>query len=389
MDRGSRQRRRAFLLLPLLLAAGSSGPAAAAPPITTYRIEATTGSGLGAIGMDGPNLMQMMMGDRPAQQVTTSRRLELFLESPGTAPTPTAEHRIPAAMALGAALPLASTTQREVERVPPGEIEIPDGKGRLLIFRGCGEQAGAGQPEIISLAGVKPDQRQRIMLGALEGGPGPTLPPGTALGTNGRWPSGDNPPRVPMTASLVGEHRVVSNYAPEIRFPVEASHDFLAPLQVGTGPAGGATRLNWPAVPTALGYLAIATGAGRQSDDMVIWTSSEAPGDTGSVPDGLRRPEAAALVQRKVLLPPERTTCVVSAEAMAAMPMAVLTLTAYGDTLLLTSPPASPAWRVAIERRSTATRMLGEGMEKLNPAGGGEPGQPEAKPRGFNPFRFF
>lgn len=387
MDRGSRQRRRAFLLLPLLLAAGSSGPAAAAPPITTYRIEATTGSGM---GMDGPNLMQMWMGlmqmmrDQPA----TTRRLALLLESPGTAPAPTAEHLIPAAQAMGAALPLLSTTERRVEPGRRGVGEIPEGKGRLLIFRGCGEQAGAGQPEIISLAGLKPDQQQRIMLGALNGGMAPMPPLGTALGTTGRWPSGENPPRVPMTASLVGEHRVVSNYAPEIRFPVEASHDFLAPLQVGAAPAGGATRLNWQAVPTALGYLAIATGLGRQSDDMVIWTSSEAPGDSGPVPYELRRPEAAALVQRRVLLPPERTTCAVSAEARAAMPMAVLTLTAYGDTLLLSSQAGSPAWRLSMVRRSTATRMLGDGMEKLNPAAG-DPGHPEAKPRGFNPFRFF
>jgi hypothetical protein len=55
------------------------------------------------------------------------------------------------------------------------------------------------------------------------------------------------------------------------------------------------------------------------------------------------------------------------------------------------SGPAAAAPPITTYRieATTATRMLGEGMEKLNPAGCSEPEQPEAKPRGFNPFRFF
>lgn len=42
----------------------------------------------------------MVMAGRPAMGAT-SRQLELRLQSPQTATNPTAEHRIPAAMAMG------------------------------------------------------------------------------------------------------------------------------------------------------------------------------------------------------------------------------------------------------------------------------------------------
>jgi hypothetical protein len=191
-----------------------------------------------------------------------------------------------------------------------------------------------------------------------------------------------------MKASLVGDHQVVSNYAPQIRFRVEAAHDFLAPVSLTITSAGGAQRLSWQGVPTALGYQAMATGKGRQADDLVIWTSSEAPWADSSVPGDLRAAEAARLVQRKVLLPPERSTCTLSAEAMAAMQAAMVTLTAYGDTLILNSTAGTPAWTLAMERRSSAMRLLGEGMDRLDPGAG--KGQDEPKKQGgFNLFKLF
>ena len=103
----------------------------------------------------------------------------------------------------------------------------------------------------------------------------------------------------------------------------------------------------------------------------------------------LRAPEAARLVQRGVLLAPERTTCAVSAQAMAAMGAAMVTFTAYGDTLLLSSPQGAPAWRLSLERRSTATRLLGEGMGRLDPGSGDGQEAPDPKGGGLNLFRLF
>ena len=108
-----------------------------------------------------------------------------------------------------------------------------------------------------------------------------------------------------------------------------------------------------------------------------MWSSSEAPGNDSWVPSELRAPEAARLVERKVLIAPERTGCAISAQAMAAMGSgAMVSVTAYGDTLMLSSPKGQPAWRLSLERRSTATRPIGADME------------PPRK-RGFHPFSLF
>ncbi len=388
MGAGRRARWQATAPLLLLLGTGQVLPAAAKPgpkppaPIVTYTIEATTTTGMGAMG--GAGMLQMMLGGRPAMGAS-SRQLELRLQSPQTAANPNAEHRIPAAMAMGTALPLTSGA------ASPGQLgrewkeeDIPEAKGRLLLFRGCGESAGAGQPEIITLQGLTTEQRRQVLSGLKRLGTatGPT-------GTSGRWPSGEAAPAVPPQASLVGTHLVASNYAPEIRFQVGSGHDFLAPVKLTSTPAGGAQRLSWPTIPTALGYQATATGMGRQEGDIVMWTSSELPMADSAVPDDLRAPEAARLVQRGVLLAPERTTCTVSAQAMAAMAAAMVSFTAYGDTLLLSSPQGSPAWRLSLERRSTATRLLGDGMERLDPGSGAGQEAPAPQGGGFNLFKLF
>jgi hypothetical protein len=364
---------------PLVVLLGLVLPAQAA----TYSMEAVTSSGMGAMAMGGADILRMMMGGRPSMN-TTSRQLELQLQAPGKVASPSAEHRIPPAMAMGTALPLQSGSDSPGQPGQWQDKDIPEGKGRLLIYRGCAESAGAGQPEIISVQGLLPEQRRLALEGLRRLAPSPGANDGSL--TSGHWPPGGEPPAVPQQASLVGNHVVASNYAPEIRFQVESSHDFLAPVALTTTAAGGAQRLSWQTIPTALGYQAIATGMGREEGDIVMWTSSEAPWADSTVPGDLRAPAATRLVQRGVLLAPERTTCSVSAQAMAAMRTAMVTFTAYGDTLLLNSAKGAPAWRLSLERRSTAQRPLGEGLEPGTGTGKEEPAQ---KGGGFNLLKLF
>lgn len=345
-------------------------PAAKLTPIPTYQIEALTTTGMGPMAMGGDALMQMMMGGPPAMGSNATRSLELRLHSPRVVPNPTAEHRIPPGLALGTALPLTSTSLGRGEAPTWADEQLAQGKGRLLLFRGCAESASADQPEIVSLQGWTAEQKRQLLQ---------AMPPNVdASGTSGTWPSSTSAPPVPLQASLVGSHTVVSTYAPEIRFTVGSSHDFLAPVALTSAPAAaGAQRLSWQVLPTALGYQATATGAGQQEGDIVMWTSSEAPRNDSGVPGDLSTDEAARLVQRQVLLPPERTSCAISAQAMAAMQgITMATLTAYGDTLQLRSPKGSPAWALSLERRSTATLPLGLPMEA-------------EKGKGFNPFGLF
>lgn len=364
-------------------------PVLAAPAVPTYRIEAVTTSGMGAMATGGADLMQMMLGGRPAMGTTVSRSLELRLESPQVVANPTAEHRIPAALGMGAALPLRSLTLEKGERPTWKEPELVEGKGRMLLFRGCAENAGTDQPEIVSLQGLAAEQKREALAGlaALAAMPQAV----EASGTTGRWPDTTQPPPVPPKGSLVGAHTVVSTYAPEIRFQVASSHDFLAPVELTSAATpGGAQSLRWQVVPTALGYQASAVGPGQQEGDIVIWTSSERPRNESWVPSDLRAPEAARLIQRQVLLPPERTSCSISAQAMAALQgMAMVTVTAYGDTLMLSAPQGTAPWQLSLERRSSATRTVGAVMDMLE-GGGSSEGEPKPpKQRGFNPFQLF
>jgi hypothetical protein len=363
-------------------------PVVKATPIPTYQIEALTTTGMGAMPIGGGNMVRVMLGGRPALATTTTRSLELRLDSPQVVAAPTAEHRIPAALAMGAALPLQSTRLGKGEPPTWKEQELVEGKGRMLLFRGCAESAGADQPEIVLMQGWTAEQKSQAMAGmkALAAMPWAL----DASGTSGLWPPTTESPPIPAQASLVGDHTVVSTYAPEIRFQVSTSHDFLAPLALKSeAGAAGAQRLSWQVVPTALGYQAMATGMGQQEGDIVMWTSSEGPRNDSWVPSDLQAPEAARLIQRRVLLGPERTSCAISALAMAAMKGGTMvTVTAYGDTLRLSSPKGAPAWQLSLERRSSATRPVGAGMEVLEGGGAGSQQEPP-KRRGFNPLQLF
>ncbi len=372
----------------LLTLAALPAPAPAAPAKrpapaaagATYTLEARTVTGLGAGGMGSAEMMRMVMGGGASS--SSSRTLELRLQgSRVPAEAPQAEHRIPQGLALGTALPLLSSGPHRGAETPE-PLERP--KGRLLIFRGCGESAGSGQPEVLDLAKLAPDARQ---LAALQGamgqraGRGAALEPAAAAIT-GTWPNGDSQGALAATASLVGDHSVVSNYAPELRFRVETSHDFLAPLQLSASPAGAAWQLSWQPVATVLGYQAMATSAGKGPDELVIWTSSSSGWAGSAIPSNLDRRSAAQLIAQKVLLPPEATRCSISAQASAAMAMPVLQVTAYGDPLTVTGPAGATPWRVSLRRESTATRLLMAGMPGADADGaGGEVDQ--TKPRGF------
>ena len=358
-------------------------------PIPTYGIEAVTTTGMGSMAMGGANWMRMMMGGAPTMGTSTNRSLELRLASPQVVTNPTAEHRIPEGLGMGAALPLKSTSTGKGEQPVWKEEELMQGKGRMLLFRGCTESAAANQPEVVLMQGWSAEQKRQAMA-ALKDLPSMSLSV-DGSGTFGTWPPTTESPPVALHGSLVGNHTVVSTYAPEIRFAVERSHDFLAPVQLKSRTvSGGAQALSWQVVPTALGYQATAAGAGKQEGDIVMWTSSEAPRNVSDVPSDVRASEAVRLVQRKVLLPPERTNCAISAQAMAAMQgMTMVTFTAYGDTLLLSSPQGTQAWKLSLERRSTTTLPVGEAMDQMTGGSGAEGEQAPPKRKGFNPLQLF
>ncbi len=147
-------------------------------------------------------------------------------------------------------------------------------KGRMLIYWGCGEHAGAGQPTVIDFAKMAAGQ----------------VPPGMAAmanyrasrersaharraSANGRTPRISRP--VPASGSLLGAHKVEGNYSPPIGFTLAAGlHAGAEPAAgrrdaVGRGAAGLDTRR-----ATATGYALAMFGA-TQNGDVVMWRSSK------------------------------------------------------------------------------------------------------------------
>ena len=337
--------------------------AATGGPVARYSIDADTSTSL---NMRMPSMGALLGGAAVGFETTTTRSLSLSLDSRRRpSGTPQAEHRIPSGLQLGASLPLASG-----EPGPEGPTQkdpmpsVPDVKARILHFWGCGAQAGPGQPAIeeIVLSQEKLQQILQRMRKNLSGGPRPDA----AVGTSGIWPTIENNPKIPLTASLAGDHTVSGNYTPELRFSLSASQDFLAPVTLKTSPEGGALLLSWNQVPYIVGTAAAVNGKGVGSNDVVIWTSSSYPEKSDKAKD---------------LLPPERTSCVMSAEARKAMELPTASLTAYGIPVTLRGPD----WQVNLERSSSATVPPLEGIDAK---GAEQPAAPKGG-GGLNPFKLF
>jgi hypothetical protein len=265
----------------------------------------------------------------------------------------------------------------------PRDFQRPH--GRMLIFWGCGEHARPNQPVVIDFsnltAGQIPPGLQAMMRGL---GAQPMQPPSPSRNaTYGEWPNPRARTNVPPEGSLVGEHTVRSDYAPDIHFTLAPNQDFLAPLTLTTNaPApSGAVQLGWNAVPGATAYFAGVIGGGQ--DQVVFWTSAEMQAAAFAAPDYLPPAEAARLVGARALLSPQTTRCAVPQEVVAAAPHALVQLTAYGPEANFAYPPrpADPKvawnkqWQVKVRYRSATGGMLGMAMPGMGPGmAGGDAG---------------
>ena len=345
-------------------------------PVATYWVTADTVSGLGAMSAGGGG-MGAMLGMLSGRGGGPLRTLDLRLGSSQAASgPPQAAHLIPPGMAMGPQLPLLTPEPSKPQPPSPPERDLPEGverpKGRMLIFWGCGEQAGPGQPVVIDFSRIAAGQAvPNLVSRSLR------LPRGPSYGTSrtyGHWPNERDPQPVPAQASLVGEHQVKGNYSPDIRFNVER-HDFMPPVELAQAKtASSAQQLTWKPVTGATGYFMSAFGGGAgpggDSGDVVIWTSSAVQEMGSSLAGHVPPAEIARLIRERVVLAPDRTECTVPAEVIRAMPMGMLTFVAYGDELNFAHPPrpADPKvpwdiqWAVKLRVRSSTMMPLGEGM---------------------------
>ncbi len=364
------------------------------PPKARYNMDVGTLSGLaemtgGAAGMgDGEGsggrkmdmgaAMRMAMGGgggQPAHDIHL--RLGSVLPAPAA---PNADHFFQPAANLGPSVPLLIPEQVKPEGGTP-EFQRP--RGRLLIFWGCGAHAPAGQPVIIDFAKIAAGQVPPDLFTArvpVDRGPTPQN-----SRTYSDWPNRKSG-KAPQGGSLLGEHRIAANYAPEIKFTLQ--QDYMAPLRVRSAPAAdGSTMLTWQSVPTATGYYAWAMGAkgsGRRGNndigDIVWWSSSSSREFGGALWEWISPSVVDRLVTDGVVMPPTQQNCAMPAEVRQAGGEQMFgSMIAYGPEANFVYPPRpqtgpwNQEWTARVRFRSMTSWI--PGMPDMSERGSGNSSQ--------------
>ena len=368
--------------------------------IARYTMDAGTTSGMMAMGSGGGVGAAMSMMRGGGNQV--AHDLTLRLGSTSSASAPAADHFMPQGARLGASVPLVTPPRAgPPEQGTPGMPQGQMPQGRLLLFWGCGEHAGPGQPVVIDFSKLA---RGEVPPGLYA--QGVDLPDAWSVLTSnsttyGDWPNGRDSKTVPANSSLIGAHRIAGNYSPEIAFNL--SEDFMPALR-GTSRemASGAMGVNWNSIAKATGYYAWAIGTNPDdrgnSRDMVWWTSSSTQQFGGPMSDWLSPAAVARLVQAGTVMPPSQTQCTIPAEVkQAGGPMLMTQLFAYGPEANFSWPerPANaargwqPDWITRVRFRSNTMLMTGMpgmgdvGAEDGSSEGGEAPAQTLPKCRGL------
>ena len=323
----------------------------ASTTVARYTVDASTLSGMAGMGAGGSGLgMAMNMLRGGGGQVAHTLELRLGSNRAATG-APKADHFMPAVAKLGASVPLITPERAQAPEYVPGTIppgQMP--KGRLLLYWGCGEHAPKGQPVVIDFAKLAKGQ-------------------------------------VP----LLGPHKVVSTYAPQIDFTL--TDDFMPALQARSANLpSGAVQLNWNALPKATGYYAWLMGAkdGGQGGDMVWWSSASTQQFGGALAGWLSPAAVGKLVAAGTVMPSSQTSCTVPAEVkQAAGEVAMTQLYGYGPQADFSYPPRpanakaawKPDWIARVRFRSNTTLMLGlPGMDGTSQAENAAPA-PSGKPK--------
>ena len=332
-------------------------------PVATYWVTVRTSSGL-PMGGAGFDPMTMLSGGG------VQKSLFLQLQSERTSASPEAEHQPPEGLGSGI-LPLV--TPRGEPAPPPSDFTLPsrgdDERVRMLIYHGCGERTGSGQPLVIEISTNDPARGASQMAALMEAvRVSPETPPSAGAGrTYGEWPNERSSRTIPANGSLVGDHLVRGNYTPDIAFRLGPDQDFMDPVQL-TGVADGGP-LGWNAVGGARGYFAMTMGA-NEAGDMVVWTSSDVPVAFGQIPDILSPADLERLIRQGVILSPSTTRCPIPGAVQRAAPESMLRVIAFGGEANFSYPPrpsnAREPWNVEhvvkVRYTSGVTTILGMDM---------------------------
>lgn len=373
-------------------AQATKGPAQVVKaPVSQAWIDVATFTGFGMPGMGaaGANPMSMMgslLGGAPAaknafgntQTSSAGRWVDVTLYTSRNPALVEALQQVPPGTQLAPTLKLIApkidkpAPAPHDESVVPQEYERP--KGRMYLYWGCGEAVRAGQPRVLDMATAKPEDFGKFFSARRATQRGAHSAAGRPL-----WPSEADSRMVPADATLVGEHGFSGQGVPAgFKFGVPAAQDLMPEIALRQTEVGGATQLEWSALPTARAYFIAVMGAkggraGGSDMDMVFWTSSEVPELGSGLIDYQTNPAVDRWLQEKVLLAPAVTRCTVPKGIFGEGGGAMLRMIAYGSELNLAHPPRpadpkipwEPQWAVKVRVKSVANALLGMDMGEM------------------------
>lgn len=358
-------------------------------PVTRYWVSVSTEkSGFPGMpsGMGGPGGMPGMGGffGMGGGEGSSGKRLRLEVSSPKSLPAdPQATHDIPPAQNMGPTLPLVPPDPGRTQEGRPGERpeKFEKQKMRMLIYWGCSETVRPGQPYVIDTEKAGPAEFGRMFQGRAAGQH--SLSP--RLGTSyADWPNKKDGKQVPANSSLVGSHFVHGNYVPDIRFSIDANHDFMAPVEFTAtkGNPADSFYFQWNSIPTATGYFATAMGQDRNTETMIIWSSSDVREAGWSLMNYLSNEEVRQLIRDRVVMPASTTQCVIPRGIFKDAQGAMIQFIAYGDELNIVYPqkPKDPVWAAKVRRKSTSMLPLMEASARGSRQGREAPQDREAPP---------
>ena len=390
-------------------AQAAKGPAQVVkPPVSQAWIDVATFAGFGMPGGGGaPNPMSMMGGMfgggqgggrntfGMTQTGSTGRWVDVTLYTSRNPSLAEGTQAVPAGTQLAPTLKLVSPTVEKGKPPAPGddtvvEHEYERPKGKMYLYWGCGDTVRAGQPRVLDMATAKPEDFGKFFTSRRATQRGAHSAPGRPI-----WPNEVDFRMVPDNASLVGDHAFTGQGVPEgFKFAIGAQQDIMPPIALKQTDAGGATQLEWAALPTARAYFIAAMGAkggmggmgGGAEAEMVFWTSSEVPEIGMGLIDYQTNPAVDRWLKEKVLLEPSVTRCTVPKGIFGEGGGAMLRMIAYGSELNLAHPPRptdpkiawEPQWAVKLRVKSVNNAMLGMDMSEMQ-RGSGRRGQPQTQ----------
>lgn len=272
------------------------------------------------------------------------RELHLQLESPLViTEEPKADHLIPPDVKMGDSLPLKTPKMEKSNKHEKHEIreQYEKPKARMLIYWGCGETIGKGQPRVLDTATMSMTNFGKAFAGRT---PTHQTAPSSRKGwTYSEWPDLREKNEIPKDSSLVGVHKIEGNYLKlqnPLQFTIDNKRDFMAPVEFNPleKTVNGALKTEWKPIPTAIGYFATAMGHNQDTGESIFWSASEVPEIGFGLQDYLTPADVHRFIKEKVLLPTSTTTCTIPPIFKSEQP-GMMQFIAYGEEQNFVHPP--------------------------------------------------